>query len=374
MLAELLDLQPRLGGELVDLLADVLDLCPCRWRRSPSSRGCRAWRRAGSTSGRARSPGSSSRKSSRDDAIALGEAHQPALDADQALVDVVELLDQRIDAVLVERQRLHVADDLFLELLVLALLGGRERRVLQLGLDVLVLQAAQLLVGVGDAVEGLEHLRLELGLHGREGDVVLHVVFVEVSLGDRRLLAVGAVGDARGSRDGLASSPLDLGRALAFGARIGGLEVDDVAQEDLAVVQLVAPDDDGLEGERALAEPGDHRLAAGLDALGDGDLALAGEQLDRAHLAQVHAHGVVGAVGGLGASRPRRRRRAARPPRGRRWLFLVVGGLGRRLAALARRPPRDSTTLMPISLSIARMSSIWSDVTSSEGSTSFSSS
>ena len=59
------------------------------------------------------------------------------------------------------------------------------------------------------------------------------------------------------------------------------------------------PDDDGLEGEGALAEPGDHRLAAGLDALGDGDLALAGEQLDRAHLAEIHADRIVGAVGRL---------------------------------------------------------------------------
>ena len=55
--------------------------------------------------------------------------------------------------------------------------------------------------------------------------------------------------------------------------------------------------------------PGDHRLAAGLDALGDRDLALAGEKLDRAHLAQVHAHRIVGAVGRLlGRSRGRRRR------------------------------------------------------------------
>ena len=34
------------------------------------------------------------------DAEAFGEAQQPRLKADQALVDVVELLDQRIDAVL----------------------------------------------------------------------------------------------------------------------------------------------------------------------------------------------------------------------------------------------------------------------------------
>src|SRR5437879_3559754 len=83
---------------------------------------------------------------------------------------------------------------------------------------------------------------------------------------------------------------------LGVGARVGRLEIDDVAQEDLSLIELVAPDDDGLEGQRALAQPGDHRLAAGLDALGDRDLALAREQLDRAHFAQIHAHRVVGAL------------------------------------------------------------------------------
>ena len=45
-----------------------------------------------------------------------------------------------------------------------------------------------------------------------------------------------------------------------------------------------------------LADAADHHLAAGLDALGDGDLALARQQLDRAHLAQIHAHRIVGAA------------------------------------------------------------------------------
>ena len=48
-------------------------------------------------------------------------------------------------------------------------------------------------------------------------------------------------------------------------------------QEHIAVIQFIAPDGDGLEGERALAQAGDHRLAAGLNTLGDGDLALARE-------------------------------------------------------------------------------------------------
>ena len=86
---------------------------------------------------------------------------------------------------------------------------------------------------------------------------------------------------------------------LGVGTGVGRFEIDDVAEEYFSFVELVAPDDDGLEGERAFAETCDHRLAAGLDALGDGDFALAREQLDRAHLAQIHAHGIVGAFGRL---------------------------------------------------------------------------
>ena len=43
-------------------------------------------------------------------------------------------------------------------------------------------------------------------------------------------------------------------RVLAVGAGIGRFEIDDVAQQDLAVAQFVAPDDDGLEGQRAFAQ------------------------------------------------------------------------------------------------------------------------
>src|SRR6516164_7400655 len=68
---------------------------------------------------------------------------------------------------------------------------------------------------------------------------------------------------------------------------------------DLALVELVPPDDDGLEGEWALAETRDHGLTAGLDALSDGDLALARKEFHRAHFAQIHADGVVGAPGGF---------------------------------------------------------------------------
>ena len=85
-------------------------------------------------------------------------------------------------------------------------------------------------------------------------------------------------------------------RASSAVAALGRLEVDDVAQQHAPGLERVVPGDDGAEGQRALAQPADHHVAAGLDALGDGDLALARQQLDAAHLAQVHADRVVGAA------------------------------------------------------------------------------
>ena len=55
----------------------------------------------------------------------IGQSHQPALVDDELLVDVVQLLDQRVDACLIEQQRLHLDDHLLLELLILALLRRR---------------------------------------------------------------------------------------------------------------------------------------------------------------------------------------------------------------------------------------------------------
>ena len=56
--------------------------------------------------------------------MALGEPDQAGLEADKALVDIIELLDQRIDARSVQPERLHLADDLVLQLFVLAFLSG----------------------------------------------------------------------------------------------------------------------------------------------------------------------------------------------------------------------------------------------------------
>ena len=147
--------------------------------------------------------------------------------------------------------------------------------------------------------------------------------------GARRGRGRGALGDAGGERlRVLRLGHVDLRRLLAVGAGVGRLEIDDVAQQNLGFVEFVAPDDDRLEGQRALAKPGDHRLAAGLDPLGDGDFALARQQLDRAHLAQVHPHRIVRALGRLRRARGDSRRARGLDDLGARLGLFLVGRLG----------------------------------------------
>jgi hypothetical protein len=66
---------------------------------------------------------------------------------------------------------------------------------------------------------------------------------------------------------------------LGVGPGIGRFEIYNVVQKHLAAVQFVTPDDDGPEGERALARAGDHRLAAG--AIEAPDLAAANATAQR---------------------------------------------------------------------------------------------
>ena len=75
---------------------------------------------------------------------------------------------------------------------------------------------------------------------------------------------------------------------------MGGVQIDDVAEKHFLGNQRVMTLDDGTDGQRAFADAADHHLAAGFDALGNGDFALAGKKLDRAHFPQVHADRVVG--------------------------------------------------------------------------------
>ncbi len=188
--------------------------------------------------------------------------------------------------------------------------------------DALLLQPMQLFVRLGDRLEGRQQAGLQLRFHRRERDRA----FLAVALlgGEFRLdLREFGLGLRRRPRRGSLRHCLrvpQLGRLrdrpIEAGAAVGGVEIDDVAQQHLAFDERVAPADDRANGQRVLADAADHHLAAGLDALGDGDLALARQQLDRPHLAQIHAHRIVGAADIVVveiAARPRRR-----PPRPRR--------------------------------------------------------
>ena len=71
------------------------------------------------------------------------------------------------------------------------------------------------------------------------------------------------------------------------------VEGDDFLDVADAAAQVFAQPDDLANHDRRTRDRLHHANLSALDALGDLDLALAGEQRHRTHLAQVHAHGVI---------------------------------------------------------------------------------
>ena len=91
--------------------------------------------------------------------------------------------------------------------------------------------------------------------------------------------------------------------------------VDELVDDARVAARVFEELQDLLEDDRVVGERLVDLGLALLDALGDAHLALAVEELDGAHLAQVHAHRVVGLLDGLagllgrlgGVGAPRRR-------------------------------------------------------------------
>ena len=317
--------------------------------------------------------------------VALGEAQHLPAKRGQAAVVAVELVDQIFDLGGVELDALDLGGELLAQLLVLLLVAGGKVGAGASASMRALLDLGEFLVERGDRGELLERLRLERLLHLGEGEGVVLILFLDRALGAAldhesrrpRRRAASSATSSSSLIDGpavfslispSASSPSSAAVICSGGRALGQhrLEVEDFAQLHAAVVERVGPVDDRVEGDRAFAQAPDHDVAAGLDALGDGDLALAAEQFDRAHLAQVHADRIVGAVGRLPSWSRRpgagRRRRADRPP----------------LRAPSRRPRRRassfSTTLIAHVRSADMTSSICSDVIWSWGRASLSSS
>ena len=101
----------------------------------------------------------------------------------------------------------------------------------------------------------------------------------------------------------LSSAPIFLKLARTFSMRrrraivqvlLVLRDVDELVDDPRVASRVLEELQDLLEDDRVVGERLVDLRFALLDALGDADLALAVEELDRAHLAQVHAHGVVG--------------------------------------------------------------------------------
>ena len=180
---------------------------------------------------------------------------------------------------------LHQLHQLLAQLGVALFLCGLYLLALIQDVETLQLKPMQLPVGGGDLLEGLQHLGHELGFHGGEREIDLLFIGVIVGLPAVRLafairltLAVRLALAVRFSPGrpprrrlrrllGLIGVLLALGVFLAVflvqgvdpGGRImgqgavgagavGGLEVDDVAEQHLAFQQGVVPADDGADG------------------------------------------------------------------------------------------------------------------------------
>jgi hypothetical protein len=189
----------------------------------------------------------------------------PALSAfigDEPTVDFVKLVDEVLDARVVEAHPFDVVDDLRLELLVAPLGYARQRLALLQGIDPLVLKPVQSFVGFCDRVKGRERARLQLRLHRGQRDRAL-LAFglldgeLALDLGEflRNIFAVGNVcvfarlravwGAITPAGTPFALDPAAfrnsdhhyLGRyGLEHTTAVSGVEIDDVAQQHLPFV------------------------------------------------------------------------------------------------------------------------------------------
>ena len=142
-------------------------------------------------------------------------------------------------------------------------------------------------------VRGLERALRELL---RIGQLHLRVLDPLVRLG--HLLEDGHdVGDLVGGGGGhLRLAVVVIGGGDDAAVVVGHGQVDHLLDDALVLLRRLVDLQDLFQDDAVLGEGLVDLALALLDALGDVHFALAVEQLDRAHLAQVHAHGIVGLV------------------------------------------------------------------------------
>ena len=126
------------------------------------------------------------------DAGLIGQLHHGAVDGHDPAVDAVKLIDQRLDAVVVQMQFVDQLHDFRAQRLIDRLVFLRKAGILvQRGRDPLVLHLGQLDVIIGDPVEGFENPRLECGFHRGKAHIGLLVVILVIIAIARQGVAVG---------------------------------------------------------------------------------------------------------------------------------------------------------------------------------------
>ncbi len=223
------------------------------------------------------------------DFAAFGQSEHSAFKGVQTLEQLLELHDQLFDPVIVQVNLLNLRHQLQSQLLIVSfdLVGGfftRHKRI-----ETLALHLLQLLVERLNLIKLNKNIRLQLFFQSRQGktaslpfgSIDFLCVFRIIRLVFAVLFAVLTLG-----RDAFRTVLLSL----------HGFKIDDIAEEHVADLEALMPGNNGTEGERTLTESADHLIAASLNALGDGDLALTGEKFDRPHFTQIHADRIIGAT------------------------------------------------------------------------------
>ncbi len=248
----------------------------------------------------------------------LRKAQQTPLQAHQPPVDTVKLIDQCLDPVVGQMDIIHQLDHFQFQLLIFLFLRAGDNFVFQRRRQAGFLQLVQLLVGLGDFIEALENLGLQCFLkggkrHGVAFGIILILFLILLAVGFAFFLValviliirigIGllVIGEACGGQLVILAVLAEafLQRLFRCRARaIGGIQVNDIAQQQLFLQHQLAPVEDGADGQRTFADGADQLAPARLDPFGDGNLAFAREQLHRAHFAQIHAHRIIGTVPG----------------------------------------------------------------------------
>ena len=269
------------------------------------------------------------------DAGLIGQLHHRAVNRHDALVDAIELVNQRLDPVVVQVKTVHQNHNFGPQVLIAPFVCRAERPVFVQGRgNPAVLHFSKVFVIRSNPVQRFQNTWLQRGFHCRQRHVGLIIfVVIVVVIADRVAVGVqlgaGVFGFARGSRRSTGGRH-DGFIHLAFFAHLArerGFKVDHITQQNVFGQKFLAPDGDRLECQRAFTKTCDHCVAARFDPLRNRDFAFTAQQFDRSHFAQIHTNRVIGAIQLFGRAGRQRNVTAFRGINklGRAFVFLFFG-------------------------------------------------